>query len=135
MRKICIMEPLLIQGDEITPAVNFDPKTGILEMKGVAIPEDVRETFDPIKLWLEEYVANPPGATQLIFYFDYLNTAASKMIYVICEKVCELYGNKDCKVKIVWKYNRGDHEMLELGEEILEPFACLKDIVAVDHHF
>ncbi|MBN1118854.1 MAG: DUF1987 domain-containing protein [Bacteroidales bacterium] len=129
------MKSLIIKGDDVSPDVNFNPETGILEMKGVAIPEDVRDMFEPIIKWLKEYIGNPKTATELILYFDYLNTAASKMIYQICDMISDLHGNEEYNSKITWKYNRGDSEMLELGEDLMESFVCLKNILAVETAF
>jgi hypothetical protein len=126
------MESLILPGDEVSPKVNFNSETGILTMKGVAIPENVKEMFEPMNSWLNNYMKNPRTATELIIYFDYLNTAASKMVYNFCDKLSDLHGEENTNVKITWKYTRGDVEMLELGEEILEQFICLKEIVAVE---
>ncbi len=126
------MDHLIIQPDEVTPEVHFNPDSGVLEMQGVAIPEDVREMSLPIIEWVEEYSKKPCPATELILFFDYLNTAASKMVYQLCDMLSDLHGNEANNVKIIWKYYRGDIEMLELGEEILETFICFKEIVAVE---
>ena len=126
------MDHLIIQADEVTPKIHFNPESGILEMHGVAIPEDVREISGPITKWIDKYSKNPKAATELILFFDYLNTAASKMIYQICDRLSDLHGNENCNFKIVWKYYRGDVEMLELGEEILESFICFKEIEVVE---
>jgi len=126
------MEPFIIQGDETTPTVDFNHTTGVLKMSGVAIPEDVREFFKPIKEWVNSYAANPQPATELILQFEYLNTAASKMIFILCETISAIHGNENYRAKLTWKYLRGDNEMHELGEEIFEQFYCLKEIVAFD---
>ena len=126
------MEPLIIEGDEVTPSVRFDHKTGLLEMSGLAIPENVRTMFTPMKEWLKEYSESPKPATELHLHFEYLNTAASKMVFEIGDIVSGMHAMDNCRVKIFWKYNRGDLEMLELGEEMIEEFLCLTEIVAVD---
>jgi hypothetical protein len=128
------MENFEIKGDETTPTINFDANTGLLRMSGVAIPEDVRSFFAPIKKWINIYLAAPQAATDLVLHFDYLNTAASKMVFEICDIISALHGNEDYNVKITWKYFRGDNEMRELGEEILDQFFCFKEILAVDEH-
>lgn len=126
------MEPLIIQGDENTPDVNFDGKTGQLTMKGIAIPEDIREIFVPIKEWLAKYQESPQPATELLLFFEYLNTAASKMVFEIGSTISELHARDNCRVKIIWQYTRGDSEMHELGEEMIEDFFCLTEISVVD---
>jgi hypothetical protein len=129
------MDPLIIEGNDVRPDINFNASTGVLVMKGVAIPENVKEMFKPINKWLEEYSKNPQPATELIIYFDYLNTAAAKMVYIFCDTISDLHGNDNSNVKITWKYTRGDYEMLDLGEEILGQFVCFKEIVAVENVF
>ena len=126
------METLIIKGDEVTPSVNFNANTGLLAMSGLAIPEDVRSMFTPIKEWLIDYSKSPQPATELQFYFEYLNTAASKMVFEIGNIVSELHARDNCRVKILWKYQRGDSEMYELGEEMIEEFVCLTEVLAVD---
>lgn len=128
------MQNLEIKGDEATPSVFFDAEAGLLKISGVAIPEDVRGFFAPIKKWVNDYSLAPQRATELVFHFDYLNTAASKMVFELCDIVSALHGREDCNVKLTWKYLRGDVEMHELGEEIFEPFFCFKQIIAVDEH-
>lgn len=126
------MKTLLIQGDEITPSVNLDAKTGHLVIKGVAIPEDVREMFAPIKEWVLAYLDSPQPATELLFHFDYLNTAATKMVFELGDIISQLHSKENCRVKVVWQYTRGDVEMHELGEEMIDEFLCLTEVVAVD---
>jgi hypothetical protein len=126
------MENFQIIGDETTPTVKFDATAGLLKMSGVAIPEDVRTFFAPIKKWVNNYITAPQVATELILNFEYLNTAASKMVFELCDLISTLHGREECRVKITWKYFRGDNEMRELGEEVLEQFYCLKELLAVD---
>jgi hypothetical protein len=126
------MEPLIITGDEVTPQINFNAQTGYLYMSGVAIPEDVRTMFKPVKDWIQEYAENPQPATELCFYFEYLNTAATKMVFELSDIISAIHGREDCRVKLTWQYTRGDLEMHELGEEIIEEFFCLTEIQAVD---
>ncbi len=129
------MDSLIIKGDETTPSVNLNAKTGHLSICGVAIPEDVRELSKPIIKWIEDYSANPKLATELVLDFEYLNTAATKMVFQVCENVGSIHNINNCKVKLVWKYVRGDIEMLELGEEVLDSFDCITELIAVDKLF
>jgi len=46
------MESLIIQADENTPSINFNPKTGRLVMEGLAVPENVHELFNPKRIGL-----------------------------------------------------------------------------------
>jgi hypothetical protein len=126
------MKPLIIKGDETTPLVDFNAQTGVLVMGGLAIPEDVKAMFSPMKMWIEEYSKKPQPATELILHFEYLNTAATKIVFELSNMISNLHSLENCRVKITWQYSRGDLEMLELGEEILEEFICLTEIKAID---
>lgn len=126
------MDPLIVSGDTVTPTVKFDANAGRLLMEGVAIPEDVREMFDPIRAWVSEYAENPQASTELVFFIEYMNTAATKMVFELGNMVSEIHKRENCSAKIVWQYVRGDLEMHELGEEMIEEFTCLTEIKAVD---
>lgn len=125
------MNSLIIAGDKTTPRINFNPGSGMFEMGGLAVPEDVRELSEPVMQWLEKYCASPKRATELTLFFEYINTAATKFLFQVCEILNNTHG-QDSRVKLIWKYHRGDIEMLELGEEVFEDFNCLTEIVAVD---
>lgn len=125
------MNYLIVEGDKFTPRINFDPVSGVLEMSGLAVPEDVRELSDPVMKWLTNYFITPQPSTELTLFFEYINTAATKFIFQICEFLDNANGH-DTKVKLIWKYFRGDSEMLELGKEIFEDFNCVAEIIAVD---
>lgn len=126
------MEALIIKGDETTPNVFFNGLTGNLEMGGVAIPEDVREITKPILEWITSYSQSPKPATLVEFYFEYLNTAATKMVFQLCDSVNLIHKEGKGRVRLTWKYNRGDLEMLDLGEEVFEGFECQTEIIAMD---
>jgi hypothetical protein len=127
------METLFIEGNETTPYVNYDSQNGIFRMGGVAIPEDVRELYGPIKSWLSNFSTTIKPNSTFEFYFEYLNTAATKMIYEMCNLIDKISTVKD-GIKIKWFYHRGDSEMFELGEEVLSHFTCKSEIIAVDLH-
>jgi hypothetical protein len=125
------MNSLIVEGDKSTPKINLDPVSGLLEMSGLAVPEDVRDLSSPVMKWLTSYCSSPKPSTELTLFFEYINTAATKFIFQVCEFLDDAHGH-DTNVKLIWKYFRGDSEMLELGEEMFEDFNCVTEIVAVD---
>lgn len=126
------MNELKITGSESMPFVLFNPESGSLKMGGVAIPENIKEFSKPVLDWLGKYCIAPKAATELNLFFEYLNTAATKFVFQVCQLLNDTHGKKNCRVKLIWRYQRGDLEMLELGQEIFEDFSCLTEIKAVD---
>lgn len=128
-----MIDSLILEGDNTTPQINFNAGSGVFKMGGVAVPEDIRELSVPVMDWLKEYCGINRPSTELMLFFEYVNTATTKFLFTVCEKLNRYYvmGNK---VKLTWKYVRGDLEMLELGEEIFEDFECPTEIIAVEQN-
>ena len=125
------MKPLVQKGNETTPYVNFNNSKGKFEMGGIAIPENVYDVFNPIKEWLNTYSTIQNESPEFEFYFEYLNTSATKMVFDIFSIIDQMTtGASTAKIK--WYYNRGDVEMLELGEEMLDEIDCASEIIALD---
>jgi len=128
------IKPLLLNGNDTNPYVNFNHIKGEFRIGGVAIPEDVLEMFNPIINWLTQYSKAPREYSEFEFYFEYLNTSATKMIFDICGIINKM-ADKNISVIIKWLYNRGDIEMYELGEEVLSLIDCPSKIIPVDSDF
>lgn len=98
-----------------TPEVKLDKENGKMEFSGRSLPENVKEFYNPIIEWIENYLKEPQSSTRIVFNFEYFNTASSKMILDIIEKFSELNNNSDLKVD--WYYIEEDDDMLEAGED------------------
>lgn len=98
-----------------TPEVKLDKENGKMEFSGRSLPENVKEFYNPIIEWIDDYLKEPESSTRVIFNFEYFNTASSKMILDIIEKLSELNNNSDLKVD--WYYIEEDDDMLEAGED------------------
>jgi len=110
------MNSILIAETNKTPAINFNLETGVLEIKGKSIPEDVFEFYNPLLVWLEDYSRKPKESTVLNIKYEFFNINSSKCILDIFKKLEALYllGNK---VMVNWLYEKDDEEMLEAGED------------------
>jgi len=113
------MEKLAIEGSDITPRVLLDKESNVFEHSGRSLPEDVKNFYSPIIHWLDGYIQNPNPITNLLLDFEYFNTASSKMILIILNKIRELQRNGK-EVLITWKYPQFDAELEEAGEEYAE---------------
>ncbi|NOZ45752.1 MAG: DUF1987 domain-containing protein [Chlorobi bacterium] len=113
------MEAIFIKGTTDTPEVNLDKKTGELMLKGSSLPEDVKEFYNPILNWLDEYFNEPNEQTDFIFEMVYFNTASSKMILDIMFKLKDAIEDGK-NVKVSWNYFEDDEDMLEAGEDFAD---------------
>ena len=109
------MEPININPAKDTPKVILNAGTGIFEISGCSMPNDVEQFYRPIMDWLEEYDKSPNESTIVNFKFSYFNTASAKMlldIVMILEKIPN--------VVIKWHFASDDDEMREAGEDFAD---------------
>lgn len=106
----------MIEGTQKTPAIEFDPQKGVLEIKGRSIPENSIEFYKPIVDWLEEYSGAAASKTLVNVHLEYFNTSSSKCILDVFKKLESIHkSNND--VQINWYYEEDDEDMLEAGED------------------
>ncbi|MCB0771500.1 MAG: DUF1987 domain-containing protein [Flavobacteriales bacterium] len=110
------MPSLQLQGSPKTPHVNFDPETGLLELKGRSIPENSIDFYKPLIDWLDQYGRAPKAKTALHVQLEYFNTSSSKCILDLFKKLegIRATGNE---VTVLWHYEADDEDMLEAGED------------------
>ena len=113
------MDRFSLEPTAITPYIEFDKTKGIFIIQGKSLPEDVKSFYLPVVQWWDLYNKNPNQNTNLVLDFDYFNTASSKMLLILLNKVKELYRNGN-EVLITWKYPQLDTELEEAGEEFAE---------------
>lgn len=125
------MKPIVITEMGYTPGVRLDPKTGVLEMTGKACPEDAIDFYKPILEWLEEYSKNPHEETIYYFKLSYYNTASSKVILTIMQKL-EKIRDEGHNVRIKWYYFEDDEEMLNAGEDFADMIKVPFDLISIE---
>jgi hypothetical protein len=100
-----------------TPEIKFDPENNFFIIKGKSLPEDANDFYTPYRNWLKNYFQGSVNDAEFILQIDYFNSASSRMIleimYILRDSINE--GNN---IKIVWKYEEDDDEMMTVGEEI-----------------
>lgn len=110
------MDKYFKKGTENTPAINFDPDLGQLEISGKSIPEDSLGFYEPIMDWLREYVDNPRPTTTFSFKLEYFNTSSSKVlldIFYILEEIEE-------GLILNWYCEDSDEDMEETASDFNE---------------
>lgn len=120
------MKSLFVAGTPVSPSVDFNLETRVLEISGYSRPENVRDFYFPIIQWLDELntvqlnnrsmnIDSEPFSFK--FKFIYFNSSSAKFIYDI---IIMLNGfQKDgFPIKIYWYYDPDDDELREAGEEL-----------------
>lgn len=118
-----IMRKLIIDPKSNSPMVILDPEKNIFMISGESRPPDVREFYEPILGWIDEFGMNLSrthdykGPVKFDFNFEYFNSSSGKLILDICKKLTGLHlkGNE---VKINWHFEKDDFDMLEAGKEL-----------------
>ena len=125
------MKNLQIKETTDSPAVNLDADSGILEIKGRSLADNIIYFYQPILTWIDDYIKNvcqvetpdttskPQQKTIMKMFFTYYNTGTSKSISEILNKLEQLYKN-GFDVKVCWYYDEGDQSSMEDGEDFKE---------------
>jgi hypothetical protein len=111
-----IMNAMQLEGTSKTPQVNFDPETGLLELKGRSIPENSIDFYKPLIDWVDQYGRSPQAKTALHVQLEYFNTSSSKCILDLFKKL-EAIRSGGGDVSVLWHYEMDDEDMLEAGED------------------
>lgn len=121
------MKPYIIEAKTISPEVKFDPENNIYEIKGESRPESVRDFYQPILDWLEEYSVEAQKYSDeekkdkgIIIHFklDYFNSSSAKYFLDIIKSLIANFHSNGIDIKIFWYYEEGDEDMQEAGEEL-----------------
>ncbi len=110
------MRKFHLDGSPKTPLIDFDPETGVLELKGRSIPENSVEFYQPITEWLSEYEISPKEETIIEMKLEYFNTSSSKCILDFFKRLEKMNGQSTA-VKVNWYFETDDEDMAEAGED------------------
>lgn len=124
------MKPLYIQDIKNCPEVILDKDKNKFEIKGISLPEDVVEFYNPILNWIDKYIKEPNQHTRFKIKLEYGNTASIKMIFHILSKL-ENIDDAAQRVRIEWIYEFDDEDMLKTGKD----FSSGLDIPFVFHPY
>lgn len=113
------METLHIEGTRSTPQVHFDPATGILTVRGESYPENSFEFYQPILVWVGEFLAVHNGTTSLNIELSYLNTGSTKCMMDLLDLFEESFKNGRT-VAINWYCDHENDRAVEAAEEFKE---------------
>jgi len=110
------MEKLFIEKTTSSPEINFDPISGICQITGISMPEDVKIIYTPALKWLEDFGKSNYNTIIFNFNFIYFNTASSKIILDILMRLDAL-SKQNKNITINWLYKAADLDMEEAVED------------------
>jgi hypothetical protein len=110
------MDVISIKGTQETPEVLLDSSKGVFELSGKSLPEDVKEFYNPILKWFDEYSKSPNKQTIVKIKMDYFNTASSKMILELFEVIQKVHTSGN-ETLVEWYYQEDDEDMQDAGQD------------------
>ena len=110
------MGPLLFENTDDTPKIHFDPSTGLFEMSGRSLPEEVIKFYSPVIDWITAYAETPNEKTVVKLKLVYFNSASQRSLLEVLNAF-EKVKDKGKELVIEWYYMEEDDDMREAGEE------------------
>lgn len=111
------MENFHMEGFEERPKVDFDAKSGILEISESSYPEYTNEIYSPVMEWLNQYLSEKGRTITFNFRMDYFNTSTSSRFQKIIDMLDTYHHSKKGTVKFNWYYEEDDVDMFEAGQD------------------
>jgi hypothetical protein len=108
------MEPKRLAGTDESPEIILDKNTNEFKFTGKSLPEDVKEFYNPVLDWIDDYAKNPNDETVVEFNMEYFNSASSKQILDILERFSKI-NTTGKKVVVKWHFMQDDEDMEDAG--------------------
>lgn len=126
------MESLFISKTKSSPKIDFNAKSGVLEIIGRSIPENSSKFYEPIIEWIDLYKEVANQSTVMKVNLEYFNTGSSKYLYQIFKRFEDLHNDSSENiVNVEWYYEKNVDELAEAGEDYKDilniPFEILPD--------
>jgi hypothetical protein len=109
------MENLYIAGTISTARVDFNGSTGILQLKGVSIPENADQFFRPLHDWTDLFIKVYQGTVTVNICLTYFNTSTIRHFLPFMQRLIQNFPER---LVVNWQYEESDDELLERGQEL-----------------
>jgi hypothetical protein len=96
-----------------TPEIEFRTD-GVFKISGNSYMEHPIKFYTELWEWVELFLAQNTKPVYLDVYLIYINTTSTKMILKIMNLI---NASSKSELKITWKYQIDDDQMLELGKD------------------
>ena len=125
------MEKLEINSTFNNPGIIFDPDNDHFEMHGHSLPEDVKEVYEPVIAWIDEYFPQIEKKIMFEFKIDYFNTASAKIIQEIFYRFQKM-NDLGADINVNWYYDFDDTDMREAGKDFADLFTIPFNLIPND---
>lgn len=103
-----------INRSDVYPDIILDKENGVFEIRGISLPQDARDFYQPVLEFLDEYAANPNKVTIFVFNLKYFNVSSAKMLLFVFYRLKEIY-DKGNTVLVTWCFD--DDDIKEAGQD------------------
>ena len=127
------MENLKIDTSRCSPSINFNAKTGVLEISGnsgaFAVEEYERSSNHWVVTlgWVEQYIQNPQPRTTFLCKLRSFDTTTSKYLVEIFKALETI--EKPNTVEIFWQLGKDDSDILDYIENVNEILKKIQIVV------
>ena len=112
---------LHIAATDRTPEVSLTADPLRFKLVGESFPEDVSVFYGPVITSINNLSLAPQGLLHVEMELTYINSSSIKAMYRIFEGI-ENYRKTGNDVNVVWKADKDDDIMQELGEDFKDRF-------------
>jgi hypothetical protein len=70
------LKAISVEGTSKCPQIDFNHLTGELKLSGRSFPENAIQIYEPLLIWISEYIKSPPLVTNLYLKLEYFNTSS-----------------------------------------------------------
>lgn len=119
------LKDIFIEGTAKSPQVDFKNLTGELKLSGRSYPENSFQVYEPLFLWINEYIKSPNQITNLYLKLEYFNTSSLLCIAQIIKTLCRI-EQKDYSLFIHLYFDNEDFDIREMDN--------LKDVISLQIH-
>lgn len=121
------IKSLRIEETPKTPKIELNPLTGDFIFSGRSIPENAAKVYEPIVIWMNDYIHNAQPTTNIRLNLEYFNTSSSLWLGKIL-KVLVGISNPDYILIIHLYLPVDEFDDMKEFEDIKDVFFPIADI-------
>lgn len=114
------MENLRIENKPNAPEIFFDCEKNVLNIRGESYPENAREFYNPVTVWVREYLAQlEDQEVTLNVELVYFNSSTAKILMNLFDML-EDAADEGNDITVNWIYDKKNLNAVEYGEDFQE---------------
>jgi len=110
------LKNILIEGDLKSPSIDFNYISGDLILSGRSIPENAAKVYEPLLVWIKEYIRSPRKVTNFRFNLEYFNSSSTIWIIKLLRTLGKIQ-NQDYVLMIHIYFETEDFDELNEDED------------------